>query len=70
MAKNDKPKEITVTLKHDRSTKGAHRYQEIDKDGKDVTTADDACIVGTLYVRKKRFGEEPLQKITMTIKAA
>lgn len=36
-------------------TKGAVRYQEVDKNGKDVDT--DKHRIGTLYFRKSQFGQ-------------
>lgn len=59
-------KEIKVKFVHERSTKGAHRYQEVDKDGKTLTTSDDA-VVGSLYLRKSKIGEDAPKTIHMTL---
>jgi hypothetical protein len=51
---------FTVTFEHQRETKGAVVYRELDEDGVQVDSNADAC-VGSLYVRKSALpeGEAP-----------
>ncbi len=58
----------TVKFIFERSTKGAHRFAECDSDThKAITQSDPECIVGTLYLRKKGFGENAPPYIEITI---
>lgn len=57
---------IVVKFKFERSTKGAHRLQEINDKGKVLTTNDDA-VIGSLYLRKDRVGEKAPDGATVTI---
>lgn len=66
MAKVD----LKVRFQHERSTKGAHRYQEVDKDGKVLTTNDGGCVIGTLYLRKDAVGEDAHKTLELSIKSA
>ena len=52
MAKTE-TKATPIRFKLFGETKGAVRYQEVDKDGKDVPA--DKIRVGTLYFRKSQF---------------
>jgi len=60
---------LTLDFKHERSTKGAHRFQETDKAGNFVTT-NNGAVIGTLYVRKERFGEKAPEALKVTIEVA
>jgi hypothetical protein len=51
--------ELNIVFKYERSTKGAHRYQE----EQEATEA----IVGTLYVRKWAIGENAPDTLTLKI---
>lgn len=62
-----KEKEFTVNFKFERSTKGAHRFQEVDSKGKVLTTNDDA-VIGSLYLRKGKVGDDEPKGVEMTIK--
>lgn len=44
---------MKIKMKLEKETKGALRYQEIDHNDQPVTTNDSACLMGTLYLRKK-----------------
>lgn len=50
---------VEITFAYEKSTKGAHRYQEEAEDPK----------VGTLYVRKSAFPEAPA-KLRVTIETS
>lgn len=59
-------KELKVRFVFERSTKGAHRYQEVDAKGAPVEGMDGAAI-GTLYLRKSAIGDEPAKNLEVTI---
>ena len=59
-------KTYEVLFQFERSTKGAHRFQEVDKNGKVLTTNDDA-VIGTLYLRKSKVGDKEPKSIKMTL---
>ncbi len=54
----------TVTMAYEKSTKGAHRFQEVDDEGTVKEFRD--CVIGTLYVRKTAMGLAP-PLLTVTI---
>lgn len=64
-----KEKEIKVSFKLDRSTKGAHRFQEVDSKGEDLDIASGAA-VGNMYIRKDKIGEKAPEKLEVTIRYA
>ena len=54
----------------ERSTKGAHRFQEIDPETQEIRTQQDPdCVIGTLYVRKKGFGSNAPLHLENTIES-
>lgn len=57
---------VVVNFQFERSTKGAHRFQEVDDKGKVLTTNDDA-VVGTLYLRKSGVGDKEPKNAKVTI---
>ncbi len=58
----------TVKFIFERSTKGAHRFQEVEADShKAITQSDPECVVGTLYLRKKGFSETAPPYLEVTI---
>lgn len=59
-------KELKVRFQFDRSTKGAHRFQEIDKSG-NILTTNDKAVIGTLYLRKSSIGEDAPKKLIVNI---
>ena len=60
----------TVKFIFERSTKGAHRFQEIDPETQETRTQQDPnCIVGTLYLRKLGFGEKAPSHLEVTIES-
>lgn len=50
----------TITMKLDKETKGAVRYQEVKQEGQ-------PALMGSLYVRKLAIGSAVPQEITVTI---
>ncbi len=50
----------------EKSTKGAHRYMEVDDNSNQVKVKDGA-LIGTLYLRKTFIGDNPPQAITVII---
>ena len=50
MAKIAQKAGLTLTFKHERETKGTHRYQQVAEDGSEPDSAD--VVVPTLYIRK------------------
>lgn len=63
MSKGNK---FDINFKFDRSTKGAHRLNEVDDEGKVVKISDGATI-GTLYLRKDKVGDKEPSEVKMTI---
>ena len=61
-----KSNKIIVSFAFDRSTAGAHRFNEVDKDGNEVKPGDAGAVVGTLYVRKSAMADAP-KTLTVTI---
>ena len=60
----------TLTLKLERETKGALRYQEISLDGKAVPEGDsEAYLIGTLYLRKSQTEQPWPQQLTVTVES-
>ena len=55
---------LTVTMAYEKSTKGAHRFSEIDSKGNKVDFA--FAVIGTLYVRKTAMELAP-PLLTVTI---
>lgn len=58
-----------ILFKFERETKGAVRYQEIDKDGKVLTTSDAECLIGTIYLRKLAIAGPHPEALTVTIES-
>lgn len=56
---------ITVILEFERSTPGAHRYSEINREGKPVSPVD--AYIGTQYFRKKMFPDGPPSRVSVTV---
>ena len=54
-----KSKKITVKLSFDKSTAGAHRFNEVNAAGNTVKPGDADAVVGTLYVRKTALADAP-----------
>lgn len=47
----------TIHMELDRTTKGAHRFQEFDpKTKRTLSPGEDGCAIGTLYLRKSFIG--------------
>lgn len=59
-------KEIKVRFAFERSTKGAHRYQEIDAKGNVIDKLEDT-VIGTLYIRKSALGDTPTTNLEVNI---
>jgi len=59
----------TLLFKLERETKGALRYQEIERDGRPVSidSPADVRMIGTLYVRKVAYPEETPKSLTVTV---
>ena len=57
---------MVVRFKLERETKGAVRYEEVDKSGNKKAIADGAT-VGTLYLRKSSVGDAIPKSLTVTI---
>jgi hypothetical protein len=57
---------MQIHFQFEKSTKGAHRYQEVDQAGTPVDRAE--IQVGSLYIRKSAM-PEPAQALTVTIEA-
>ena len=55
---------LTATFVHETSTKGAHRYQEVDDKGQPLEMSE--AKIGTLYIRKLQM-PTAAQKLTVTI---
>lgn len=60
-------KELKVKFAFEKSTAGAHRFQEVDKDGNTLTT-NDGAMIGTLYLRKSGVGDTAPKGLEVTIK--
>ena len=63
---------ITVKFTREYETKGAVRYNEIDKDGRTTLKPNDPYArIGTLYIRKQAFNGSAIpDNITVTIEKA
>ena len=62
--------DIEVDMELVKETKGAVQYAELDEDGDLVEKLRD-CLVGRLYLRKETFdGDEPPERITVSITTA
>lgn len=48
-----------AVFEYERSTKNTHRYQEV--------VEDSPPVIGTLYVQKWRIGQQPPQRIKVTV---
>jgi hypothetical protein len=57
---------IELVFHFEKSTKGAHRYQEVDQGGHRLKPGEGATI-GTLYVRKIAIGEDPPDTLSVTV---
>lgn len=55
---------IVVTFVHERETKNAHRFQEVDGKGKALDMSD--AIVGTIYLKKAIIGDKAPAKLRAT----
>ena len=64
-----KANEATVLVRapmvYQRSTKGTHRFQEVDAGGEPVEQAD--AKIGTLYVRKSAMAAAPERIVVMVV---
>lgn len=58
---------INATFVHERETKGAHRFQEVDAKGNAVDATSGAAI-GTLYIRKDKLDGKVPTKLEVSIK--
>lgn len=58
-------KTITAKFKFERSTKGTHKYQETDAKG---NVLEDNYVIGGLYLRKSKVGDEPQPTVEVTVK--
>jgi len=56
---------MLVRFQFERSTKGAHRYFEINDRGVQLDMQD--AVIGTLYVRKSAVGNKPAQMLIVEI---
>lgn len=62
--------EVTVTMKHEKSTKGAHKFQEELPDGTLVRNpAEPGAVVGSIYLRKAEVGEVADDYIEVVIRS-
>lgn len=57
---------MEATLKHEKSTKGAHKFVEIDDNGNPRGNQDEGTIIGSLYIRKTAMADAP-EKLKVTI---
>lgn len=55
----------TINFAFEKSTKGAHRFKEVDGDNNLVEYKDTA--IGTLYIRKSYFGDKAPKSISVEI---
>ena len=60
------PVKRTITFQHERATKGALRYRELDAAGNPIMNTADAQI-GVLYLRKSTLAGETPERVTVTI---
>ncbi len=67
MAKSTK-QEFVVKFAHERDTKGAAVYSEVDDAGKPLPAADGGKM-GTIYIRKRAFDGSPPKTLTATFVA-
>ncbi len=58
-----------VIMRLKKETKGTWCFEEINKDGEIVTQSDSECLLGTLYVRKKKM-QEKIESIVVAIEKA
>ena len=56
-------KRIVLTFRREKETKGTYRYQEVEGAGGET-------VVGSLYVKKAILGEEPPERLRVTIEGA
>ncbi len=56
---------LQLVFEYEKSTKGAHRYREVDDDGKEIQIVD--SVIGVLYVRKSALGETPIKRLHVEI---
>ncbi len=58
---------IKAIFKHERETKGAHRYKEVDARGVFLDTR--VAQIGTVYIRKSSIPEgiDPKRSVTVTV---
>ena len=56
-------KRIILTFKKEKETKGTFRYQEVEGPGGET-------VVGSLYVKKTSLGDEPPERLRVTIEEA
>lgn len=64
---------ISVKFNFKAETAGSVRYEEIDAKGKALTTKDDACVIGALYLRKAqlaKLGKKAPKTITVTVEGS
>ncbi len=55
----------TVNFAFEKSTKGAHRFKEVDGDNNPIEYTEAA--IGTLYIRKSFFGDNAPKSLTVDI---
>lgn len=65
MSKNEIAKPIDIRFQMERETKNAVRFQEIDAEGKVLD--NDACQIGTLYIKKRAFKSAIPNQIVVTL---
>lgn len=56
---------IKVKFKFERSTKGTHKYQEVDAKG---NVKENDYVIGGLYLRKSAIGDTPPPTVEVTVK--
>jgi hypothetical protein len=55
-------KRIVLTFRREKETKGTFRYQEVENAAGETT-------VGSLYLKKAALGEEPPERLRVTIES-
>ncbi len=55
----------TVFFAFEKSTKGSHRFKEVDSDNKPLDYTELA--IGTLYIKKSFFGDTAPKSITIEV---
>jgi hypothetical protein len=63
-------KNLTVKFAFKAETAGAVRYEEVNEKGKVLTTRDDECVIGALYLRKSQVGTKAPKTLILTIEGS